>query len=56
MEEAERKRLEKLALLEGDNIGQRGLQKMLGGNELVFKKEKSKLDEDLVREDWMNKP
>ena len=56
MEEAERKRLEKEALLQGDNLGQRGLKRMLGGNELVFKKEKNKLDEELVREEWMNKP
>ena len=56
MEEAERKRLEKEALLQGDNLGQRGLKQMLGGNELVFKKEKNKLDEELVREEWMNKP
>ena len=56
MEEAERKRLEKEALLQGDNLGQRGLKQMLGGNELTFKKEKNKLDEELVREEWMNKP
>jgi len=56
MEEIERKRLEKEALLQGDNLGQRGLKVMLGGNELVFKKEKGKLDEELVREDWMNRP
>lgn len=37
-------------------MGQRGLKQMLGGNELVFKKEKNKLEEELVREDWMNKP
>ena len=56
MEEAERKRAEKEALLQGDNIGMRGLKTMMGGNELVFKKEKNKLEEELVREDWMNKP
>ena len=56
MEEAERKRLEKEALLQGDNIGMRGLKSMMGGNELTFKKEKNKLEEELVREDWMNKP
>mmetsp|Transcript_16751 Transcript_16751/g.22593 ORF Transcript_16751/g.22593 Transcript_16751/m.22593 type:complete len:423 (+) Transcript_16751:1113-2381(+) len=54
--EAERKRLEKEALLQGDNLGQRGLKRMLGGNELIFKKEKNKLEEELVREEWMNKP
>ena len=37
-------------------MGQRGLKQMLGGNELIFKKEKNKLEEELVREDWMNKP
>ena len=56
MEEAERRRQEKEALLQGDNVGMRGLQAMLGGNELVFKKEKNKMDEELVREEWMNKP
>ena len=29
---------------------------MLGGNELIFKKEKNKLEDELVREEWMNKP
>ena len=29
---------------------------MMGGNELIFKKEKNKLDDELVREEWMNKP
>jgi len=28
----------------------------MGGNELIMKKEKNKLEEELVREDWMNKP
>ena len=27
---------------------------MMGGNELIMKKEKNKLEEELVREDWMN--
>ena len=56
MEEAERKKAEKEALLQGDNIGMRVLKTMMGGNELIMKKEKNKLDEELVREDWMNKP
>ena len=56
MAEAERKRAEKEALLQGDNVGMRGLTEMLGGNELTFRKEKNKLDEELVREEWMNKP
>lgn len=55
MEEADRKRAEKEALLQGDNLGQRGLKEMMGGNELIFKKEKGKLDDELVREEWMNK-
>ena len=42
--------------MQGDNVGQRGLNLMLGGNELIFKKEKGKIDEELVREEWMNKP
>lgn len=29
---------------------------MLGGNRLEFKKEKNKIDDELVREEWMNKP
>jgi hypothetical protein len=37
-------------------VGQRGLTNMMGGNELIIKKEKNKLEEELVREDWMNKP
>ena len=45
-----------MALLEGDNMGMRGLKRMIGGNELIFKKEKNKLDEELVREEWMNRP
>lgn len=56
MEEAERKRQEKEALLQGDNIGQRGLKTMIGGNELIFKKEKNKLEDEFVREEWMDKP
>lgn len=56
MAEVERKKAEKEALMQGDNIGMRGLKYMMGGNELIMKKEKNKLDEELVREDWMNKP
>ena len=52
--EEERKRAEREALLRGDNLGQRGLKAMMGGNELIMKKEKNKLEEELVREDWMN--
>ena len=32
----------------------RGLKTMMGGTELIMKKEKNKLQEELVREDWMN--
>jgi hypothetical protein len=53
--EEERRRLEREAKLKGDTVGQRGLKVMMGG-ELTFKKEKSSLDQELVREDWMNKP
>lgn len=40
LDEAEAKRLAREALLKGDNVGQRGLKTMMGG-ELVFKKDKS---------------
>ena len=49
MEEAERKRAEKEALMQGDNIGMRGLKRMLGGNELIMKKEKNKRVSTLQR-------
>lgn len=54
--EAERIRLEREALLKGDNVGMRGLKSMMGGTELTFKKEKNPLEQELEREDWMNKP
>ena len=41
--------------MKGDNVGQRGLKIMMGG-ELVFKKDKNLLEMELVREDWMSKP
>ena len=28
---------------------------MMGGNELIFKKDKNALDQELEREDWMSK-
>lgn len=28
---------------------------MMGGNDLVFKKDKNALDQELEREDWMSK-
>lgn len=54
--EEERKRAEREAALKGDNVGQRGLKKMMGGTELIIKKDKGVIDEALIREDWMNKP
>lgn len=55
-DEAERIRLEREALLKGDNVGMRGLKEMMGGTELFFKKEKNPLEQELEREDWMDKP
>lgn len=56
LEEERRRQAEREALLKGDNVGQRGLKTMLGGTELVLKKDKNVIDQELVREDWMNKP
>jgi hypothetical protein len=56
LEEERRKQAEREALLKGDNVGQRGLKTMLGGTELILKKEKNVMSEELVREEWMNKP
>ena len=56
LEEEERKRAEREEALKGDNVGQRGLKKMMGGTELIIKKDKGQIDEALIREDWMNKP
>ena len=55
-EEEEKRRIqeEKEAKLRGDNLQMRGLKTMMGGTELIMKKEKNKLQEELVREDWMN--
>jgi hypothetical protein len=54
--EVERLRLEKEALLKQDNVGRRGLKAMYGGTELVMKIDKGGDEEELEREDWMNKP
>jgi UDP-glucose 4-epimerase len=43
------------AALKGDNVGQRGLKTMLGGTELILKKDKGNIETELIREDWMNK-
>ena len=29
---------------------------MLGGTELILKKDKGNIETELIREDWMNKP
>mmetsp|Transcript_23919 Transcript_23919/g.16895 ORF Transcript_23919/g.16895 Transcript_23919/m.16895 type:complete len:114 (+) Transcript_23919:2388-2729(+) len=55
-EEEERKRREREELLRKDNVGQRGLKAMMGGTDLVMKKDQNLLESELVREDWMNKP
>jgi len=55
-DEEERIKREREEALKGDNVGQRGLKQMMGGTELVMKKEKNMLEMELVREDWMNKP
>lgn len=56
LEEKQRIAAEREAALKGDNVGRRGLYTMMGGVELVLKKEKNLMDQELVREDWMNKP
>eukprot|EP00347_Sterkiella_histriomuscorum_P023011 403336298 len=42
--------------LQGDNVGQRGLKSMMGGTELNLKKDQNQIQNELIREDWMNKP
>jgi hypothetical protein len=56
LEEERRRQAEREALLKGDNVGQRGLKTMLGGTELILKKDKNQINQELIREDWMNKP
>jgi len=54
--EAERKEAERLAKLQGDNVGQRGVKAMMGGV-LNLKKDKGGMgDLDALMEDWMKKP
>lgn len=55
-EEEERKAREREEALKGDNVQQRGLKSMLGGNELNLKKDKNKAEETMEMEDWMHKP
>ena len=54
VEEQRRIQEEKEARLRGDNLQMRGLKTMMGGAELVMRKEKNKLQEELQREEWMN--
>lgn len=56
LEEKQRIAAEREAALKGDNVGRRGLYTMMGGVELIIKKEKLGMDQELVREDWMNMP
>ena len=56
LEEELRKQAEREKLLQGDNVGQRGLKSMMGGTELNLKKDQNQIQNELVREDWMNKP
>jgi len=56
LEEEKRRQEEREAALRGDNVGQRGLKHMMGGTELILKKEKNMIDQELIREDWMSKP
>lgn len=56
LEEKQRIAAEREAALKGDNVGRRGLYTMMGGVELILKKEKNLMESELVREDWMNKP
>ena len=39
--------------MKGDNVQQRGLKTMIGGNELNLKKDKNKNETTLEMEDWM---
>ena len=54
--EEERIRLEREAAARGDNVGSRGLRQMMGGLDLILKKDKDNDDDTPEREEWMNKP
>jgi len=56
LEEERRKQEEREKALQGDNVGQRGLKSMMGGTELIIKKDNNPLEAELQREDWMSKP
>jgi hypothetical protein len=56
-QDEERKRLEEReAAMKGDNVGIRGLKTMMGGTELIIKKDKGAINQEMIREDWMSKP
>ena len=55
-DEEERKAREREEALKGDNVQQRGLKSMMGGNELNLKKDKNLLENPYEMEDWMSKP
>jgi hypothetical protein len=42
--------------MKGDNVGIRGLITMMGGTELIIKKDKGAINQEMIREDWMSKP
>jgi hypothetical protein len=52
----QRKKDEAEARLKSDNVGRRGLKAMYGGTELIMKIDKGGGEQELEREEWMNKP
>lgn len=51
-----RKKEEAEARLKSDNVGRRGLKAMYGGTELIMKIDRGGGDQELEKEEWMNKP
>ena len=54
--EEQRKKDEAEARLKSDNVGRRGLKAMYGGTELIMKIDRGGGEQELEREEWMNKP
>jgi hypothetical protein len=54
--EEARKIEEAEARLKSDNVGRRGLKAMYGGTELIMKIDKGGGEQELEKEEWMNKP
>jgi len=54
--EEERKKEEAEARLKSDNVGRRGLKAMYGGTDLIMKIERGGGEQELEKEEWMNKP